>query len=182
LQGVALAAQWLAAGTVDGCIVVGAEECDWLTSDAFRLFSKQLVLSDGAGAIYLRKEASAATLAELTAVTDAHNFHDSAGRTEAATQVRRQVPATNGRSLLCDGRQNVHRVDAAEEHAWKDWSSARISPKEILGEGLLAAAAWQTVLAIDAIATSGYTDAIVSIVGCNQQAIAAQFSFPNPQQ
>jgi hypothetical protein len=176
LQGVALAAHWLAADTVDGCLVIGAEECDWLTSDAFHLFAKPLVLSDGAGALYLRKEPTLITLAELKAITDPQLFHDRSSRNAAAKQVRQQIASSNGNSLLCDSRQNIPRLDAAETAAWLDWTGARLSPKSILGEGLLAAAGWQCVAAIDALKQSGYTDAIVNIVGCNQQVIAAQFT------
>src|SRR6185436_6659465 len=49
LDGLVLAAQWLSQGLVDGCVVVGAEELDWLTADAFRLFARRLVVSEGAG-------------------------------------------------------------------------------------------------------------------------------------
>src|SRR6185503_7018328 len=54
LQGVALAADWLTDNRVDGCLVIAAEELDWLTAGAVNLFSRKIVLSDGAGAIYLR--------------------------------------------------------------------------------------------------------------------------------
>src|SRR5881397_1263046 len=54
LQALAIAADWLLSERVDGCLVVGAEEMDWLTSDAYRLFNRRAVLSDGAGALYLR--------------------------------------------------------------------------------------------------------------------------------
>jgi 3-oxoacyl-(acyl-carrier-protein) synthase len=55
LQGLALAADWLLEGRIDGCLVVGAEEIDWLTSDAYGLFARKVVLSEGAGAVYLRR-------------------------------------------------------------------------------------------------------------------------------
>jgi hypothetical protein len=67
------------------------------------------------------------------------------------------------------------RLDNAENDAWKDWSAERISPKIVLGESLMAAAAWQCVLAIDSIRQKSYEIANVSVVGCNQQAIGAQF-------
>ena len=51
LQGLALGAQWLSHESIDGCAVVGAEEMDWLTADAFRLFNQKVILSDGAGAV-----------------------------------------------------------------------------------------------------------------------------------
>ena len=55
LHGLALAADWLLSEHVDGCLVVGAEETDWLTADAYRLFARRIVLSEGAGALYLRR-------------------------------------------------------------------------------------------------------------------------------
>src|SRR6266480_3940683 len=55
LQGLALAANWLLRERVDGCLVIGAEETDWLTADAYRLFARKIILSEGAGALYLRR-------------------------------------------------------------------------------------------------------------------------------
>ena len=77
--------------------------------------------------------------------------------------------------LLCDGIGTSPRADAAERAAWIDWSGARVSPKRILGEGMMAAAAWQCVAACDALAEKKFTAANVSLVGSNQQAIGAQF-------
>ena len=65
LQGVATAADWLLQDRVDGCLVIGAEEADWLVADAYRLFSRQVVLSEGAGALYLRACATAGSLVRL---------------------------------------------------------------------------------------------------------------------
>jgi hypothetical protein len=48
--------------------------------------------------------------------------------------------------------------------------------KTILGESLMAAAAWQCVAAVDAIARNAYAGAHVSVPGTNQQAIAARFA------
>ena len=55
LQGLALAADWLLNGRVNACLVIGAEEIDWLTTDAYRLFARNIILSAGAGALYLRR-------------------------------------------------------------------------------------------------------------------------------
>ena len=55
LQGLALAADWLQEARVDGCLVIGAEEVDWLTADAYRLFARKIILSEGAGAVYVRR-------------------------------------------------------------------------------------------------------------------------------
>jgi 3-oxoacyl-(acyl-carrier-protein) synthase len=191
LQALALAADWLARGEVDGCLVVGAEEIDWLTSHAFRLFHRDIVLSDGAGAVYLRCGAPVSVPArtgssgehagsetgapvKLAAVTDSHLFTPAQSRIAALRKTREQLSVNGNVSLLVDGLQNLPRYDEAEATVWRDWSSARISPKKILGEGLMAAAAWQTVIAIDAV-EKGAKAALVSIAGTNQQAIGAAF-------
>jgi 3-oxoacyl-(acyl-carrier-protein) synthase len=175
LQGLALGANWLLENRVDACLIVGGEECDWLTSDAFRLFSHSIVLSDGAGALYLKKGAKGEALAELRSVTEPHLFSRNQTRLQAVRKVRAELPSLSAQEVLSDGLQNLPRLDAAEATTWQDWSGARISPKTILGEGLMAAAAWQCVLAIDSLRQNGYSSANVSVVGCNQQAIGAQF-------
>jgi 3-oxoacyl-(acyl-carrier-protein) synthase len=178
LQGLALGANWLLENRVDACLVAGGEESDWLTASAFRLFSRSHVLSDGAGALYLKKDSLAGTLAELHSVTDSHQFSSKQDRIRAAQNVRAELPPQSTKHLLADGLQKVPRLDAAEAAAWRDWTAARISPKSILGDGLMAASAWQCVLAIDALRQNQYTAANVSVAGCNQQAIGAHFLKP----
>ena len=174
LQGLSLAADWLLGERVDGCLVIGAEELDWLTADAFHLFGRRLILSDGAGAVYLRRESAEARV-QLDAVSDAHLFTQQQSREQAARLVRAQMSPGGTNELLCDGTQNLSRFDAAELAAWSDWQGDRLAPKKILGEGLPAAAAWQCAVAIDALQQNRYPAATVSVVGCNQQAIAARF-------
>jgi hypothetical protein len=175
VQGLALGAQWLSGGLVDGCLVVGSEEMDWLTADAFRLFTRRLVLSEGAGALYLRSDARAGQGVELAAITDSHLFWDRAGRVKAAKMVAKQLGSTSA-DALCDGLQDVTRLDEPDATAWAGWCGARLSPKKVLGEGLMAAAGWQCVLASAAVQRGEGREALVSVVGCNQQAIGARFN------
>lgn len=175
LQGVALAADWLVRGEADGCLVLGAEEMDWLTADAFRLFTRSLVLSEGAGALYLRGATAGESGIALHCVTHSHLFFDRRSWLDAATRVRAELPFAATGELLCDSRLGLPRLDAPELNAWRGWKSERLSPKKTLGEGLMAAAAWQCVLAVDALRRSRGTATNVSIVGCNQQAIGARF-------
>jgi len=174
VQGLALAADWLSRDEVDGCLVIGAEELDWLTSNAFRLFHRNIILGDGAGAVYLRKVPHAERAVKLAAITDSHLFTRKHSRAHAVCRVRDQLSFDGNTAVLVDGLQNVSRYDAAEAMAWDDWSAERISPKKVLGEGLMAAAAWQTALAIHAARESAAA-ALVSIVGTNQQVIGAAF-------
>ncbi|MDW8311040.1 MAG: hypothetical protein RMK20_16835, partial [Verrucomicrobiales bacterium] len=74
LQGLALAADWLAGQRVEGCLVIGAEEADWLLADAFRLFSRRVIVAEGAGAVYLRRAPAAGSTVVLDGVTSPHLF------------------------------------------------------------------------------------------------------------
>jgi Beta-ketoacyl synthase, N-terminal domain len=179
LQGLALAADWLLSGRVDGCLVVGAEEMDWLTADAYRLFARKGILSDGAGAVYLRSESPATLAVRLHSITGAYPFSSRQKRTQAAQRMRDELPDARPGCLLCDGAQGLRNPDADEMEAWGDWSGARLSPKRILGEGLAAASAWQCVAAVDALRQGQCSEATVSIVGCNEQAIGAHFVISN---
>jgi 3-oxoacyl-(acyl-carrier-protein) synthase len=174
IQGLALASDWLLGGQVNGCLVVGAEEIDWITSHAFRLFNREVVLSDGAGAVYLRREPPHTLAVELAAITDPQLFTSGTPRATAVQNVRRQLSFHGTSTTLVDGLQNVARYDAPEEAAWRDWDSRRISPKKVLGEGLMAASAWQTVVAIHEV-EQNVDAAVLSVVGTNQQAIGAAF-------
>jgi 3-oxoacyl-(acyl-carrier-protein) synthase len=177
LQGVALGADWLLSGRVDGCVVIGAEELDWLVAEAFEIFNRGRVVSEGAGAIYLRREPEASGGVRLEAVTGPHLFYDGRSRREAARGARAELNgAGNPKALLCDGLQGVPRLDRDEQEAWRDWTGPRVSPKVVCGEGFVAAAAWQCVAAVDALARGACATATVSVVGCNQQAIAATFT------
>ena len=77
--------------------------------------------------------------------------------------------------LLCDGVGDSPRAAAPEAAAWSDWTGSRLSLKRTLGEGLMAAAAWQCIAACDAVAQGTFAAANVSLVGGNQQAIGARF-------
>jgi hypothetical protein len=176
LQGVALAAQWLSNDDLDLCLVVSAEEADWLSGDAFTLFQRRAIMSEGAGAICLERATNGALAGRvrLNAVTDAHSYGSGLRVPEAAEGMRSQMPVARSGDLLCDGSQGL-AFDRAEQQAWHDWKSERWSPKVLLGEGLAAGSAWQSVLAIDALQRGEYQRACVSVVGCHQQAIGAVF-------
>jgi len=175
LQCLSMAADWLLAGQVDRCLVIGAEESSWVVSSAFRFWDRGLAAASGAGALCLTLDPAESIGVALDRITDAHSYTGIQSRLKAAAQMRSQLSASAPDRLLCDGLQNLHRTDDPERKAWSDWSGPRISPKLVLGEGLCAAAAWQCAAACHAVASGQCASAIVSIVGCNQQAIGARF-------
>lgn len=170
----AVAAQWLADDQVDACVVIGAEETDWVVADAMKLFQRAAVHGAGAGAVLLKHNSSGA-IAELAAITDSIPFTQSQTRAEAARRMRAQLPPGAPDELLCASAQNIPRSDAAENVAWRDWTGRRLTPKSILGEAFVAAAAWQCVAACAAIQGNQFRAANVSVIGANQQAIGARF-------
>ncbi|HTV40547.1 MAG TPA: hypothetical protein VMF08_08230 [Candidatus Sulfotelmatobacter sp.] len=178
LQAVSLAALWVTEQRVDFCLVIGAEEPNWVTADALRHLDRTARISAGAGAVCLCSEPRFSMGIELTAITDAHTYSTRRGRTMAAQAMRNQLNGDDNNismELLCDGTGNSSRADGPELAAWRDWTGPRLSPKRVLGEGLMAAPAWQCVAACDALANNRFKTATVSLVGFNQQAIGAKF-------
>jgi 3-oxoacyl-(acyl-carrier-protein) synthase len=175
LTGLALAADWLSGGRVEGCLVIGVEEADWLLADAFRLFSRRLIIAEGAGAVYLSRAPAPEGSVQLDCVTSPHLFLPNQPRAEAARRMCAELGPGEPTHLLCDSTLGSPTYDQPESSAWEDWPGPRLSPKRILGEGLSAGSAWQCVAAIDALRQGRARAATVSVVGCNQQALGARF-------
>lgn len=153
LRGLALAADWLADGRVARCLVVAAEEVDWISADAVRHFRKGTPLAEGAGALLLTRERTSASFAAMECVTDAVAFDARAGvrgRAEALARVRAALPAgvTAALGAPC--------------------------------EGFAAAVAWQVLMALDAARRAGAPRAVVAVPGAYQEAIGASFQMLSP--
>jgi len=177
LQALALAAGWLWDGRVDSCLVVGAEELDWLTADAYRHFSRGIACGEGAGAVYLSCQSPADNLGtELIAITWPRQYLNGMSRAQAIREMRAELPSAGADAVLCDSLAGWPARDRAEMEAWSDWKGARLSPRRVLGEGLMAAGAWQCVAALDRLRQGRHSTALVSMTGSHQQAIGACFS------
>lgn len=177
LQALAMAAGWLSNGRVDSCLVVGAEELDWLTADAYRRFSRSIACGEGAGAVYLSCQSPTDRPApELIAITEPQLYLIGMPRNQAIRDMRAELPPAGRGAVLCDSVAGWPARDRAELEAWSDWNGERLSPKRVLGEGLMAAGAWQCVAALDRLRQARQSTAFISITGSHQQAIGASFS------
>ncbi|MEO5715511.1 MAG: beta-ketoacyl synthase N-terminal-like domain-containing protein [Luteolibacter sp.] len=166
-SGIDLAAEWIQRGEVDGCLVVASEEIDWLSAEGLRLYSRNYLPSEGAGAIYLEAADGRVRLLHLP---DPVSF-SSYSRTEAAGKIRERLNAEDdGNTLLVDGRAGIPRFDLPETKAWSDWTGPRWSPRVSLGEAMGASAALQIVAAVEALKSGQFQEAIVTATGGNQQA------------
>lgn len=172
LQAVAMAAAWIVDGKVDDCLVVGAEEADWLTSDAWRHFHRGAICGEGSGALLLSALPSEI---ELACVTPARLYLHRSERASALAATRAALPSPGSNDLLCDSRSGVPVLDHDEDCAWVGWPGMRLSPKRIFGEGLAAGAAWQCVAAIDALRQGAFPAATVAVAGTHEHAAAARF-------
>jgi 3-oxoacyl-(acyl-carrier-protein) synthase len=166
-SGLDLGIEWLESGEVDGCLVVAAEEMDWLSAEGLRLYSRRFVPSEGAGAVYLEAVAGPVTVRRLPDPVPFSGF----SRRDAAAICRGRLAASDdGRTLLLDSRTGISRLDRPETLAWADWAGPRFSPKTVLGESMGAAAAWQVVAAVKAIESGSHAGAVAVSTGGNQQA------------
>jgi len=146
-----LAAEWLDRGEVDACLVIGGEETDWLSAEALRLHSRRFLPSEGAGAVLLEFEAGAGA-PELVAVPDPVQVRGTGGKTGAMRELRDALGVEDdGATLLVDGRTGVPRQDRPGDEAWAGWRGPRWSPAMRFGESMGAAAAWQTLAAVEAV-------------------------------
>ena len=155
LHGLTLAAGWLDEGRVARCLVVAAEEVDWIIADALRHFRKSSTLAEGAGAMLLTRERTPNTVAELEVVTDPQSYGDGGGKSARGAALRRAA------SLLPAG--SAATVETAK-----------------FGEGLAASTAWQAVSAICTAQQKQLARATVLVPGAYQEAIGASFTLSTP--
>jgi hypothetical protein len=171
-QALAVAAGWLANNRIDIALVIAAEETAWTVATAANYFSRQMICSEGAGALCLTRQ-SAENAIELTAITDPALFTGH-NRSEAAKKIASQFLPGQSNELLCDSRTGSQRWDAPEADAWRNWEGPTLSPRQTLGEGLSAATAWQFIAAVEHLRAARAKTAVVATAGSNQQAIAAR--------
>jgi hypothetical protein len=174
-QGLAMGAGWLEAGLVDGCVVVGGQELDWVVPDALRRFTRRAIACEGAGAVYLRWEPVWPGAIALGGVTSAHLYRRGQPRSWAAERMRHDLETLGPADLLCDGLQGVPILDRVESALWSDWAGSRLSPLRLMGSGFVTGAGWQAVAAIAALRRGDRNAAWMSVVGCNEQAVGIRF-------
>lgn len=172
-QALAMGSGWLLDGRVDTVLVVAAEEHDPVISDAMRVFCHNRIISEGAGALVLRKGGE--TLPRLSRITDPHSHTSTDRLYHPAKRMAEQLCEGDVTGLLCHGMTGNTSVDALEAAAWKDWKGERLAPKTILGEAFTASAMWQCVMAVARMREGRTKVANVSLVGLYDSSIGVQF-------
>ena len=161
---VQMAADIMRNGLVDYCLVVAAEEIDWLLCDAyhkwrllrakppiepFQKIPHGMVLSEGAGAVVIAREG----LISLDRIVAGGNF----ARRHAAAALLRDVYSELGKNDvgILVASANGTFVDLAEQEAilQKIPNTLVYTAKPALGEAVAASAIWQIIAASQALIT-----------------------------
>jgi 3-oxoacyl-[acyl-carrier-protein] synthase II len=161
-----LAQTWMDLGLVEQCLVIGAEEADWLSTEGVTYYDKRLVVSEGAGALLLAQSGDGPRLQNLSGP---FAYHSNLERQKEVERMADALGKTHA-DLLIDSALGLARFDRQEQAAWSQrWQGEVQSPRRLLGEGMGSSSALQLVLAA-ALAQSHQRQAIVSMPGYNTAA------------
>ncbi|MDQ2659102.1 MAG: hypothetical protein M3Y03_01650 [Verrucomicrobiota bacterium] len=164
---------------IDRCLVVGAEEADWLLCDAYHRWRllrsaapievfepkpRGLILSEGAGAVLLTSEGRASArpghaeacpsdAVVIQQIDAGGNFRRQPEAAAFVEQVFRRLGANNDDLIIASA--NGTFVDQAERHAINTCApkATIYSPKVSLGESVGASSLWQVICAAQALRT-----------------------------
>jgi len=145
---------------LDRCLVVGAEEADWLLCDAYRRwrllreepplepFSRRprgTILSEGAGAIMLDRQGSDLVLRK---VHPGANFPRQNDLARQLDNICGDLPREGPYDLLIASANGTFIDQAERAAAAKHFATAALyTPKPALGESVAAGAIWQVICA-----------------------------------
>ena len=158
-----MASDLLEIGNLDFCLVVAAEEADWILCDAYRKWRltrsqppiepfwdppRGTVLSEGAGAVLLAREGPV----KIDAISAGGNFSQRGQAVEVLGCILNELGDTSGCIV---SSANGTFVDLAEGETIKRQLPESIvyTPKPALGESIGASAIWQVIVAARAMET-----------------------------
>lgn len=175
-----MAEDLLAGEALDYCLVVGAEEADWLLCDAYRKWRllrssppiepfqeppRGMILSEGAGAILLGRSGRV----QVEKIAAGTNFRTQREAGACVEKVFLDLCATPPDFVAASA--NGTFIDEAERAAISmHCPKAKVySIKGALGESVGASSFWQTIYAAQSLGREGPKTAVVSTCGLNQQ-------------
>jgi 3-oxoacyl-(acyl-carrier-protein) synthase len=184
--------------TLDYCLVVAAEEADWLLCDAYRKWRllrstppiepfqqppRGTILSEGAGAVLIARSGPI----QIERVSSGTNFSNQREAHAAVRKVFAELCETPPDLIAASA--NGTFIDQAEHAAiGRDSPTATVyAVKQALGESVGAGSLWQTIAAGQALTTkqlpaenkrSFLQAALVSTCGMNQQAAGLRLELP----
>ncbi len=170
--------QLLETSDIDRCVVIGAEEVDWVLCEAYREWrlvsparcieigsNRGTLLAEGAGALVLAREGRIG----IPRIHDGVAFLNRREAAKAMTRIHQELPGDVDAIICC---ANGTFIDAAERAAIEATrpKSCRLAAKPQLGEALGASALMQTILGAIGLEKHNANAALISVLGFNQQA------------
>lgn len=139
------AALWIRSGIVDECLLIAAEECDWLSAEALTYYHPKLVASEGAGALLLSAHSAGTKIEKIFGPACYTSWQE---RSTVLPELAQKTTAASGRdALLVDDSCGIERIDRAERLAWQSAGLKEgLRPKQVLGECMGASAVLQMAL------------------------------------
>ena len=169
-----MARTWMTCGLVEQCLVIGAEEADWLSTEGVTYYDKRLVVSEGAGALLLSLSGDGPVIDQLTGP---FAYHSNKERQHELARLTQSLDVSSA-DVLIDNTLGLPRFDKQEIEAWSPhWHGKVISPRRLLGEGMGSSSALQLVLAAS-LAQSRQQRTAVSMPGYNTAAYGCVVSPP----
>jgi 3-oxoacyl-(acyl-carrier-protein) synthase len=159
-----MAEDLMASDTLDRCLVVGAEEADWLLCDAYHKWRllrsapplepfgqppRGTILSEGAGAVLLDRNGSV----QIQKIAAGTNFRRQSEAGHSLEQVFAELCDSEVNLLIASA--NGTFIDAAEHAAaLRNCPGAEIyAGKSALGESVGASSLWQTICGVQCLRT-----------------------------
>ena len=164
------AAFWISSGIVEECLLIAAEECDWLSTEGLTYYHPDLIASEGAGALLLSAKGDGPRVSELIGPLAYVSWQE---RCVLLPELAAQTQAKlHGDATLVNDHTGIAKLDQAEASAWsgRPWSSI-LSPKYVLGESMGASSALQLVLGTLAVRHT-QQPVVISMPGTNTAAYA----------
>jgi 3-oxoacyl-(acyl-carrier-protein) synthase len=194
-----MAEDLLVGDTLDYCLVVGAEEADWLLCDAYRKWRllrsappiepfqeppRGTILSEGAGALLIARSGSIQIEKISSGTNFSHQREASAAVEKVFVELSAEAPdliAASANGTFVDHAE----CSALDKHAP---GTSVYAVKQALGESVGASSLWQTIASAQALLTQRLPGlgaalraqtAMVSGCGMNQQVAGLRLRLPN---
>ncbi len=169
-----MAAQWLDEGRVSDCLIVAAEEQDWLSAEALALYPGAKTATEGAVALWLRRAAAVSDDILLEQITPAHLHTNQCARAQALRALRAELaaPAT---ATLVSAASGSPAWDRPHQESFADWQGPRHTLQDQFGHGFSVLGGWQCVLACELLRRGLAEDTVVAADTGATQTLAAWF-------
>ena len=179
LSALDMAAQWLDHGQVTDCLIISAEEYDWLSAESLALVPGPKIASEGAAALWLRRtEKPSPNDILLEQITEAATITNQQSRSTAIQKMHLELAAPNHATLI--SAESGHPTwDRPHAESFAAWVGPRFTLQPQFGHGFSILGGWQCVLACELLQRGVCHDAVVAADTGANQAQAAWFTRPS---